>query len=132
MGGAERNPTDYQDVGFGKASNATCYNAGNPRNAVAPQPTIFLQHSSQEGLHKTTEIFSEIKYDSYSYLRKRCLRWSLSLLALSFAVLRRSCKLRVASGREGSGREVRATATQKHTPLQLEKTEGSMLLGNKK
>ncbi|MHC5725714.1 MAG: hypothetical protein ACYTXY_16575, partial [Nostoc sp.] len=44
LGGAERNPTDYQDVGFGKASNATCYNAGNPRNAVAPQPTIFLQH----------------------------------------------------------------------------------------
>ncbi|MHC5737817.1 hypothetical protein [Nostoc sp.] len=36
----------YQDVGFGKASNATCYNAGNPRNAVAPQPTIFLQHFS--------------------------------------------------------------------------------------
>ncbi|MEH1785350.1 hypothetical protein [Nostoc sp.] len=33
-------------VGFGKASNATCYNAGNPRNAVAPQPTIFLQHFS--------------------------------------------------------------------------------------
>ncbi|MHC5614387.1 MAG: hypothetical protein ACYTXA_26200 [Nostoc sp.] len=28
MGGAERNPTDYQDVGFGKAST---------------QPTIFLQ-----------------------------------------------------------------------------------------
>ncbi|MHC5725734.1 MAG: hypothetical protein ACYTXY_16680, partial [Nostoc sp.] len=57
LGGAERNPTDYQDVGFGKASNATCYNAGNPtpvthggnplfprwlRNAVAPQPTNFL------------------------------------------------------------------------------------------
>ncbi|MEH2033253.1 MAG: hypothetical protein V7K67_27125 [Nostoc sp.] len=33
-------------VGFGKASNATCYNALNPRNAVAPQPTIFLQHFS--------------------------------------------------------------------------------------
>ncbi|MEH1924788.1 hypothetical protein [Nostoc sp.] len=28
-------------VGFGKASNATCYNALNPRNAVTPQPTIF-------------------------------------------------------------------------------------------
>ncbi|WP_179065393.1 hypothetical protein [Nostoc sp. C052] len=33
-------------VGFSKASNATCYNALNPRNAVAPQPTIFLQHFS--------------------------------------------------------------------------------------
>ncbi|MEH2034575.1 MAG: hypothetical protein V7K67_34100 [Nostoc sp.] len=39
-------PNLYQDVGFGKASNATCYNALNPRNAVAPQPTIFLQHFS--------------------------------------------------------------------------------------
>ncbi|MEH1853486.1 MAG: hypothetical protein V7L11_17870 [Nostoc sp.] len=29
-----------------KASNATFYNALNPRNAVAPQPTIFLQHFS--------------------------------------------------------------------------------------
>ncbi|MHC5712743.1 MAG: hypothetical protein ACYTX0_11385 [Nostoc sp.] len=35
MGRAERNPTDYQDVGFGKAFT---------------QPTIFLQHSSQEWL----------------------------------------------------------------------------------
>ncbi|WP_143854095.1 hypothetical protein [Nostoc sp. 'Peltigera membranacea cyanobiont' 210A] len=39
-------PNIYQDVGLRKASNATCYNAGNPRNAVAPQPTFFLQHFS--------------------------------------------------------------------------------------
>ncbi|MHC5712690.1 MAG: hypothetical protein ACYTX0_11110 [Nostoc sp.] len=42
MGGAERNPTDYQDVGLRKAST---------------QPTIFLQHSSQEGLRQDYRDF---------------------------------------------------------------------------
>ncbi|MEH1780436.1 MAG: hypothetical protein V7L26_15235 [Nostoc sp.] len=46
LGGGFAKANRYQDVGFGKASNATCYNALNPRNAVAPQPTIFLQHFS--------------------------------------------------------------------------------------
>ncbi|MEH2379910.1 MAG: hypothetical protein V7K27_13660 [Nostoc sp.] len=66
MGGAQRNPTDYQDVGLRKASNATCYNAGNPRNAVAPQQSnFFATILAMTGYYKTTEIFSEIKYDSY-------------------------------------------------------------------
>ncbi|MEH2383267.1 MAG: hypothetical protein V7K27_31005 [Nostoc sp.] len=52
MGGAQRNPTNYQDVGLRKAST---------------QPTIFLQRNilAYTVHYKTTEIFSEIKYDSY-------------------------------------------------------------------
>ncbi|QLE58901.1 hypothetical protein [Nostoc sp. TCL26-01] len=40
---ASRNTKIY--VGLRKASNATCYNAGNPRNAVAPQPTNTYFHA---------------------------------------------------------------------------------------
>ncbi|MCC5636556.1 hypothetical protein LC593_11915 [Nostoc sp. CHAB 5844] len=36
---ALRNPTFPGFVGF-RSSNASCYNGGNPRNALAPQPTL--------------------------------------------------------------------------------------------
>jgi hypothetical protein len=40
LGEAERNPTSVRDNSWVPLrSNATCYNAGDPRNAVAPQPT---------------------------------------------------------------------------------------------
>jgi hypothetical protein len=52
LGGAERNPTDDQDVGFGKASTQ--------------QSNFFPIILAMTGYYKTTEIFSEIKYDSYS------------------------------------------------------------------
>ncbi|BAY63247.1 hypothetical protein NIES22_33330 [Calothrix brevissima NIES-22] len=31
------------NVGF-RSSNASCYNGGNPRNTLAPQPTPFFSH----------------------------------------------------------------------------------------
>ncbi|WP_322677681.1 MULTISPECIES: hypothetical protein [unclassified Nostoc] len=46
VGWVERSATQHiQDVELRKSSNATCYNAGNHKGVVAPQPTIFLQQT---------------------------------------------------------------------------------------
>jgi hypothetical protein len=44
-------------VGLRKASNVTCYNGGNPRNAVTPQPT---------------KIFGQFIIKTLRYLWVRC------------------------------------------------------------
>ncbi|MEH2383231.1 MAG: hypothetical protein V7K27_30820 [Nostoc sp.] len=51
LGGAERNPTDYQDVGLRKAST---------------QPTIFLQHFSQ--LAKDSALNAQSRHKQMGYM----------------------------------------------------------------
>ncbi|MCC5638404.1 hypothetical protein LC593_21705 [Nostoc sp. CHAB 5844] len=59
-------------VGF-RSSNASCYNGGNPRNALAPQPTIFLQHLRLDTLEGCVVAQRNAPFGFSSRLRRETL-----------------------------------------------------------
>jgi hypothetical protein len=58
VGWVKRSATQHISIRLRKASNATCYNAGNPRNAVAPNLQFFcniLALPRQKGVLATVQ-----------------------------------------------------------------------------
>jgi hypothetical protein len=61
-------------VGLRKASNVTCYNAGDPRNAVTPQPTGDCDRTQQLSMKSNLYKYLDRTFQIYIYFYNNIFR----------------------------------------------------------